>query len=135
MTQQFPKQSLLEVLTAYKDDQNPLTTLQLLTTMATASLYAIRQKTTPADQAVWLTYENDDGHKELVTFTEEAQANTYIDESQNVTVEQVTFKQIALMVLAKDNLINSFIVNPNTTKAKFNQGIIQKIWQYAIKHV
>ncbi|MGY0836770.1 SseB family protein [Aerococcus urinaeequi] len=135
MTQQFPKQSLLEVLTAYKDDQNPLTTLQLLTTMATASLYAIRQKTTPADQAVWLTYENDDGHKELVTFTEEAQANTYIDESQNVTVEQVTFKQIALMVLAKDNLINSFIVNPNTTKAKFNQDIIQKIWQYAIKHV
>ena len=135
MTQQFPKQSLLEVLTAYKDDQNPLTTIQLLTTMATASLYAIRQKTTPADQAVWLTYENDDGHKELVTFTEEGQANTYIGESRNVIVEQVTFKQIALMVLAKDNLINSFIVNPNTTKAKFNQDIIQKIWQYAIKHV
>lgn len=135
MTQQFPKQSLLEVLTAYKDDQNPLTTIQLLTTMATASLYAIRQKTTPADQAVWLTYEKDDGHKELVTFTEEGQANTYIGESRNVIVEQVTFKQIALMVLAKDNLINSFIVNPNTTKAKFNQNIIQKIWQYVIKHV
>ncbi len=135
MTQQFPKQSLLEVLTAYKDDQNPFTTLQLLTTMATASLYAIRQKGTPADQTVWLTYEKDDGQRELVTFTEEEQANTYTKESQNVIIEQVNFKQIALMVLAKDNLIDSFIVNPNSTKAKFNQNIIQKVWQYAIKHV
>lgn len=135
MTQPFGKQSLIEVLTAYKTDPNPLTTLAMLTTMATANLYAIQQEGTPVDKSIWLTYDKEKGQRELVTFTDKNQASQYASKEDNVSVQQVTFKQIALMVLAKDNPIDSFIVNPDTTKAKFNQNVIEKVWQYAIKHV
>ena len=135
MTQPFAKQSLIEVLTAYKADPNPLTTLAMLTKMANANLYAIQQKGTPVDKSIWLTYDRDKGQRELVTFTDKDQASQYASKADNISVQQVTFKQIALMVLAKDNPIDSFIINPWTTKAKFNQNIIEKVWQYAIKHV
>lgn len=135
MTQPFGKQSLIEVLTAYKADPNPLTTLAMLTTMATAHLYAIQLEGTPADKSIWLTYDKEKGQRELVTFTDKDQASQYASKADNVSIQQMTFKQIALMVLTKDNPIDSFIVNPETTKAKFNQSIIEKVWQYAIKHV
>lgn len=135
MTQPFGKQSLIEVLTAYKTDPNPLTTLAMLTTMATANLYAIQQEGIPVDKSIWLTYDKEKGQRELVTFTDKNQASQYASKEDNVSVQQVTFKHIALMVLAKDNPIDSFIVNPDTTKAKFNQNVIEKVWQYAIKHV
>ena len=70
-----------------------------------------------------------------MTFTDKDQASKYASKADNVSIQQMTFKQIALMVLTKDNPIDSFIVNPWTTKAKFNQSIIEKVWQYAIKHV
>lgn len=135
MTQPFAKQSLIEVLTAYKADPNPFTTLAMLTTMATANLYGIQQEGTPVDKSIWLTYDKEKGQRELVTFTDKNQASQYASKVDNVSVQQVTFKQIALMVLARDNPIDRFIVNPDTTKAKFNQNVIEKVWQYAIKHV
>lgn len=135
MEKQADKQSLIEVLTTYKENPNLLTTLSMLTTMATANLYAIKQENTPADKAVWLTYDKAAGQKELITFTDSDQASTHVANTDHVSVQQLSFKQIALMVLAKDNPIDSYIVNPETTKAKFNQNIIKKVWQYAIKHV
>lgn len=135
MTQPFGKQSLIKVLTAYKEDPNPLTTLAMLTTMATAHLYAIQLEGASADKSIWLTYDKEKGQRELVTFTDKDQASQYASKADNVLIQQMTFKQIALMVLTKDNPIDSFIVNPWTTKAKFNQSIIEKVWQYAIKHV
>lgn len=136
MEKQADKQSLIDVLTAYKENPNPLTTLSMLTTMATANLYAIKQENTAADKTVWLTYDKASGQKELITFTDSDQASAHVNKSGHVSVvELLSFKQIALMVLAKDNPIDSYIVNPETTKAKFNQNIIKKVWQYAIKHV
>lgn len=135
MTQKFGQESLIEVLTAYKADPNPLTTLSMLTTMATANLYAVKRKDTPADKLIWLTYDKEAGQRELVTFTDQKQASAHVDKVEQLTIQQVSFKEIALMVVAKDNPIDSFIINPDTTKAKFNQNIIKKVWQYAIKHV
>ena len=115
MTKPFGKQSLIEVLTAYKADPNPLTTLAMLTTMANANLYAIQREGTPVDKSIWLTYDKEKGQRELVTFTDKDQASQYASKADNVSVQHVTFKQIALMVLAKDNPVDSFIVNPWTT--------------------
>lgn len=142
MTNYIEENNLETILENYKQDPNPLNTLAVLTKMSKATLYGIRMKDKTKDTAdqdqsgiSWLTYETKDNHQQLVTYTNEEEAKAKLVDDQRKEVASISFKQIALMVLTETNPIESFVVNPDQQNANFNQNIIEKIWQYTIKHV
>ncbi|RPA58003.1 SseB family protein [Aerococcus agrisoli] len=142
MKKEMTAADLVSLLTHYKADRNPLTTLALMTGMPKASLYLIEEdrsgtpdQASTKDSQYWRTYQTKDGKQYLQSFTTLEKANAQVKEGQAASVQSLNFNQIALMVMNDANAIEGYVIDPQDINAKFNRNIIEKIWRYAMNHV
>lgn len=131
------KKAFAKLLADYQVTPNPMNTLALMTALPKEKFYVVKKELTQHNgKDQWLTFTEENGNRLLQVFTSRDKiAGTIQAEGGKIEVTVVSFKKIALLVLAEGNPLQGFVVDPNHTNAVFNQNIIEKIWRYSLNHV